>query len=417
MSSEKNKFLETAYGIGIKLCRNAIWDGDKCNWVGPSMEFMDNSWKVVQRSYSPDLYSGTCGIGYFLSFLYSQTNDRIIKKTALGCFEQSLEYLAQIPQNARIGFYTGWTGIINALEVCGHLIEMDMGKKRVDLLDSLLTCSLKDSGIDVLAGSAGAIPVFISQNSGKADKYIDFAKQIADYLIEIVHDRGNGWSWNTINPISTDSSANLTGFSHGTAGIAWAFIELYNVTKDEKYKHAAEKALEYERSWFDPQYGNWPDLRNKNENSNNEALYGSVAWCHGAPGIGLARLRHYDISGDEECKKEAEIAVNTTRRMIDQSLQSGQINFSLCHGVAGNTELLLSAGISLKNKEHINYAERVGESGITLFANPSKPWPCGIIGAGELPGLMLGIAGIGLFYLRLYDPSNIHSILITKSQP
>ena len=417
MGAEQDKFLEAAYGIGIKLSRNAIWSGNKCNWVGPSMEFLDNTWKVVQRSFGTDLYSGTSGIGYFLSFLYSQTQDNIIKKTALGCFEQCLANLEQTPANARIGLYTGWSGVVKALQVCGPLLGITEFEKQASLLvDSLMQSNLEESGIDVLAGSAGAIPVYVSQMPEDSGKYISFAKQIADYLIEIVHKTEKGWSWNTLDIHSKDHSADLTGFSHGTAGIAWTLMELYYVTKEEKYNDAAQKAFEYERSWFDPKYGNWPDLRNKNENTNAASLYGSVAWCHGAPGIGLSRLRAYDLSGGEVYKKEAEVAIGTTHKMINQSLQTGQMNFSLCHGLSGNAELLIMAGMSLKNTDFISYSQEVGDAGIKLYTNTGHAWPCGIMGAGELPGLMLGIAGIGLFYLRLYDRVHIPSILILNLQ-
>jgi lantibiotic modifying enzyme len=217
-----------------------------------------------------------------------------------------------------------------------------------------------------------------------------------------------------LNPASAGSANNLTGFSHGTAGIAWAFIELYNVTKERKYQQAAQKAFEYERALFSSQYGNWPDLReNNNDNTKTQAaLYGSIAWCHGAPGIGLSRIRAYELSSDETCKKEAEVAVHTTYNMINQSLQNGQANFSLCHGIAGNAELLIMAGASLKNKELINFGQQAGLAGINSYTNNSFQWPCGIIGTGEVPGLMLGIAGIGFFYLRLFNSPEIPSILI-----
>jgi class II lanthipeptide synthase len=414
MGSEQNKFLEIAYRIGIKLCRDAIWSGNKCNWVGPSMEYIDKTWKIVHRSYGTDLYNGTSGIGYFLSYLYSYTNDDIIKKTALGCFEQTIANIEQTHASARIGFYTGWAGIVKVLQSCSPLLKTHSFEKQTAfMLESLDQCNLRESGIDVLAGSAGAISVLIAQHTRIDDAYIITAKKIADYLIQIAHKTEKAWSWNTLNPGSTDSTGNLTGFSHGTAGIGWAFIELFNVTKEEKYHDAAQRAFEYERALFNSQYGNWPDLRNINDdNKSSASLYGSIAWCHGAPGIGLSRLRVYNLLADETCKKEAEIAVSTTSNMINQSLQSGQINFSLCHGIAGNTELLIMAGASLKNKELINYAQQVGEAGIKLYVNNSSPWPCGIIGAGEVPGLMLGAAGIGFFYLRLYDSLLIPSILL-----
>jgi len=418
METKQNQFLEIAYSIGTKLCRDAIWAGNKCNWVGPSLEHIDNTWKTVQRAYGTDLYSGTSGIGYFLSYLYSQTNDEIIRKTALGCFEQSVANINQTVPGARIGFYTGWAGIVRALQYCSPLLKTRAFEKQATLmLDSLEQCNLRESGIDILAGSAGAIPVLIEQHAKNNEGYISTARKIGDYLIQIACKTEKGWSWNTLNSDSKDSAKNLTGFSHGTAGIAWAFIELYIVTEEEKYLDAANRAFDYERAWFNSTYGNWPDLRNNNGSNNSAAAtYGSIAWCHGAPGIGLSRLRTYDLTADEMCKKEAEVAVNTTYNMINQSLQNGQSNFSLCHGISGNAELLIMAGNSLKNQELLNYGQQAGLAGINLYSKNSFLWPCGIVGVGEVPGLMLGIAGIGFFYLRLYDSLHTPSILLPKPQ-
>ena len=33
-------FLETAAFLGRRLCRDALWAGDRCNWLGDSMEFV-----------------------------------------------------------------------------------------------------------------------------------------------------------------------------------------------------------------------------------------------------------------------------------------------------------------------------------------------------------------------------------------
>lgn len=414
MNSGQDQFLEMAYTIGVKLCRDAVWAGNRCNWVGPSMEYMDGGWKTAHRAYGTDLYSGTSGIGYFLSHLYSQTNDTIVKKTALGCFEQAVANMDQTQPGARIGFYTGWSGMVKTLQDCSPLLGTEAFERQTRLmLDSLHQCDLNESGIDILAGMAGAIPVLIDRQEGREDACMASATKIADHLIRIADKTEKGWSWNTLNPGSTDPSGNLTGFSHGTAGIAWALVELYNVTKEKKYHEAAQEAFAYERAWFSSQYGNWPDLRNNQGNGKADAaVYGSVAWCHGAPGIGLSRIRAYDLLTDETCKKEAEVAVDTTYSMIDQALKSGQANFSLCHGIAGNAELLLLAGNSLEKRELIDFGQHTGRAGMNAYKDGSLRWPCGIVGAGEVPGLMLGTAGIGFFYLRLHDPLHIPSILI-----
>ena len=62
-----------------------------------------------------------------------------------------------------------------------------------------------------------------------------------------------------------------------------------------------------------------------------------VAWCHGAPGIGLGLLGALEQLDDAQIREEIDIALNTT---IQYSFAS---NHSLCHGALGNIELLLTA--------------------------------------------------------------------------
>ncbi len=130
----------------------------------------------------------------------------------------------------------------------------------------------------------------------------------------------------------------------------------------------------------------------------------AVMWCHGAPGIGFSRLRAWQILGDEIFREEASAAIRTTSRALSDTREG---NFSLCHGRAGNADLLLYAG-----PEYSSPARRVGEMGIEMYENERVPWPCGAPGGEETPDLMLGLAGIGYFYLRLHDPLQTPSVLM-----
>jgi hypothetical protein len=72
-----------------------------------------------------------------------------------------------------------------------------------------------------------------------------------------------------------------------------------------------------------------------------------LAWCHGAPGIGFARLRIRQLLPDdqllpdeESILAETETAVATTARALTGT---GLGNFSLCHGDGGNADMLLAA--------------------------------------------------------------------------
>src|SRR6266571_3023051 len=107
MNNSKTIFLKAAESIGVRLCRDAIWDGLRCNWLGDSMEFTSQAWTVVHRSFGPDLYSGTSGIALFLARLHQATTEPIFRITAEGAIRQALSRLGQVSPAARIGFYSG----------------------------------------------------------------------------------------------------------------------------------------------------------------------------------------------------------------------------------------------------------------------------------------------------------------------
>ncbi|HYP18471.1 MAG TPA: lanthionine synthetase LanC family protein, partial [Chloroflexia bacterium] len=54
------------------------------------------------------------------------------------------------------------------------------------------------------------------------------------------------------------------------------------------------------------------------------------------------------------------------------------------------------------------------DRGMVQYGQQRMPWPCGVMGGGENPSLMLGLAGIGYFYLRLYDPDKVPSVLMLQ---
>ncbi len=264
----------------------------------------------------------------------------------------------------------------------------------------------------MIAGSAGAIPALLTiYQKHKNDWLVDLAVRHGEHLLNTARKREQGWSWNTLG---MPGEWDLTGFSHGTAGISWALLELFQCTGQERFLDAARQGFGYEQSLFSTEQENWPDFRNRYESAVPETGNPSytVTWCHGAPGIGLSRLRAYKLSGEEARRREAEAALRTTVKMLNQSVYSGQGNYSLCHGVAGNTELIIYADQVLGNPDYKVFANQIGLQGIEQYQKNYIPWPCGVNGGGETPNLMLGLAGIGYFYLRLDDPIRNPSILI-----
>jgi len=183
-------------------------------------------------------------------------------------------------------------------------------------------------------------------------------------------------------------------------GKARALAELYAATQDGRFRAGALEAFRYERSCWSPAERNWPDFRGA------EPEY-PVYWCHGAAGIGFSRLRAWQILGDKELLAEALSALVTVR----EDMGSPE-NYSLCHGEMGNADLLIHASEVLSDEGWLTPAQAAAEEGFERFERRRVPWPCGLPGANETPDLMLGLAGIGHFYLRIADPQRTPTVLL-----
>ena len=394
-------FAETAWTIGMQLCRDAVWSDGACNWLGDAMEPLFGEWRVVHRSFGPDLYSGTSGIAMFLARLSRYGDEPLLRTTARGAMRQALAQRDEVPEEQRYSLYSGWLGMAWAmLDAAEMLDDRALAAEALNMVDALRGRELPATALDIIGGAAGAITglVALARRTGRA-ALVDEAVRLARFLIASANRDGDTWSWTTMPPMGDEPQRDLTGYSHGTAGIALALLELHALTGDASLREAAQGAIAYERRWFDEQQKNWPDFRS--------ASGCGMAWCHGAPGIGLSRLRAAQLTGDATMRAEAETALQTTYGALVHP--SPYDNFSLCHGLAGNAELFLGSG----EPRHRAVAENVGRMAVQAIAAPRQPWPCGVNGGGETPGLMLGLAGIGWFYLRLHDPAVPSVLLLT----
>ncbi|HEV2855334.1 MAG TPA: lanthionine synthetase LanC family protein [Thermoanaerobaculia bacterium] len=407
MDAERQQYLAVADALGARLCRDAVWDGRRANWLGDSMELVDGAWQVAHRSFGPDLYGGTSGIALFLARLYKATGEPLFRRTALGALEQTLSRLDKLVPPFRIGVYSGLTGVAYALAQCAILLGEDRFRDAAaQAAGDLLADEIRPEALDVVAGSAGAIPVLLGLSNllGNGD-LPDLARKHGENLLATARRQGDACSWATL-PAEGAALPDLTGFSHGTAGIGWGLLELAKATGEERYGEAAEGAFRYERRFFSPQHGNWPDFRGSQPGY-------SLAWCHGAPGIALSRARAFRLTGSEEAKREAAVAIQTTEMGVRQSLGYGAAaDFSLCHGLAGNAECAAVSARILGNGAGTGAERDLARFGIERYHNDRAPWPCGVPGGGENPSLMLGLAGIGHFYLRLALPDAVPSVLM-----
>jgi lantibiotic modifying enzyme len=401
-------YLDTAARLGSRLCDAAIWDGARCTWFGASMEKVGETWRQSRRTFGADPYAGTSGVALFLAQLNHFVPSDNLRRTALGAIEQALDPASQDdPQMQSGSLYSGQFGIGFCTAEAGALLEDESVVARG--LDVVRANSEGDeTSFDIVAGSAGRIGALVRLHRHFGhDWLLELANDAARHLIRTAHRGDRGWSWGFGG---TKYVANdLTGYSHGTAGVALALLELHAVTGDDDLRSAADEAIHYERSWFSAEQQNWPDFRRMPTQGPNDPFAYGYAWCHGAPGIGMSRLRAYQLTGRDDLKDEALTALRSTQR-TELALSTGY-SFGLCHGAAGNAELFLQASEILGDPAWLDVADSIARKGIDDFAEGGQPWPSGLDVTGEAPGLMLGLSGVGYFYLRMHGAAAVPSLL------
>lgn len=420
MRPTSNQFAEVAERIGFQLCRDAVWHEKSCTWLGWSKEFVRDKSHSTYEAMSASVYSGTAGIALFLAELFRFSPDPQIARVISGALNQ-IQLVLDDPTDAlqhhnRLGVYTGQLGIANALIHIGARLDLEQWTERgLALVLRLAKLEGSPKEIDVLSGSAGAIPLFLKLHRQYGyEEFANAALMHGERLLRCAVQEEEGCSWATVD---MSVRKNLAGYSHGAAGIVTACWELYRRFGDVRFLQMGEAGLRYERSLFDSAHKNWLDMRVMPGQTAEQAASCFFAWCHGAPGIGLARLRCAELVPDNEMvKNDLAAAIETCSARMSPPWKPGNGNYSLCHGAAGNAELLLMAGQQLGRADLTALAEKVGEEGIEFYVKQGLSWPCGNGGAGETPNLMLGTAGIGYFYLRLYDPVAVPSVLLISPE-
>jgi hypothetical protein len=414
--------LDAAARIGEALCLTAHWDteGRLCNWVGRGLrEVTQEAFTPTTAALGPDLYSGSAGVGLFLAQLYASTGDADCRRTSISAIARSIRQIDRRSTDLTcpLSFFCGHLGVAYAAQRVGALTgDERLGEQAALLFDRVSAAMNAPHPLDVIGGNAGAIPALLAMNGSAAGSHdCELAIDLGEELCRAAVRQEGVWTWDPNVGTGVDSACvPLTGMSHGAAGIALALLELYAATRRHDFLEAARGAFAYEDSVFNPNEGNWPDLRAVNPpgESPRPPSYGQ-AWCHGAPGIALARLRASAIdSGHADAHLAiARTAIDTTIRAIDENVVRDGYDASLCHGLAGLLEIVLIAATFLNEPA---FHQRVVAAATVLMERHDAQgnWPSGLISGGPNPSLMLGLAGTGYFFLRLHDPVRVPSVFL-----
>jgi lantibiotic modifying enzyme len=389
--------LEAAVATARTIVADAVWHERRCSWIGGMPEEGPGSTiAMTYQALGPDLYGGTAGVGLFLAEVAHVCDDPDVRACSLGALRHAASRAGSVTS---VGLYGGRFGIALALAAGGVLL----GEDELDEVAQTLAHANLDAGeeFDLISGDAGAIVALLALGHVLDDASLgDRAVVHGERLLERGTDVDGTLSWQS--PTIT-AKGGLAGFSHGAAGAATALLELAAATGDERYAEAASRAFAYEATLFDDEARNWPDLRESPTQPSSGAPVFVTFWCHGAPGIALSRLRALELGAGE--RAEADIALDTTEAWVDAALRVG-LNYSICHGLAGNAEILREGGRAPR------LVEAVALRGIETYAARGLRWPSGAHGA-PTPSLFLGDAGTGRFYLRLARPE-LPSLLLLR---
>lgn len=407
-----DRFVATARAAGDRLLLSANMGEDSIAWLGLSL-VGDKMWQLGPVGI--DLYSGISGIALFLGYLGDVTGEeryRAAAEVAANLLVRQIDLLDETPpealENFTVGVFNELGGPLYALSHLGALWRRD------DLLDAaarivpaLLALAPRDEALDIVSGSAGAILGLLSLHAVRpADETLEAARTFAGILERTAEETGPGIGWRcAVNP-----SRPLAGFSHGASGIAVALARLDRVLGNRDHAHLVDGALRYEHSVHDPERHCWLDLRDTTPER-----YSMIAWCHGAPGIALARA---DLTGylDDAVTLDRDLRDAITGMLqfgLTGEVITGTGNHSICHGDLGNSEALLVAAQARDDREVARQAMLVGSS---ILAHIERAgWLCGVPLGAETPGLMSGVAGIGYNLLRLAMPERIPSVLLLEA--
>jgi hypothetical protein len=420
-------FIEAAAGIGHALCRQAIWDvtGRLCNWMGRSSsrdEGHPDPNGLTSTALASWLYDGSAGIALFLAQLHAQTGDADFRRTALGAMHRSIRQVDRSPasrQSSPLSFFLGHLGLAYAARRVGALTEEAELHAPVDsILDRVIEAPSTPHRVDVVGGNAGAIPALLALGRMPGLKHCrELAIALGEELCRCALRQGNTCAWMPDAVAGPGTAATpLTGLAHGAAGIGLALFELHAITGRLDFLETARAAFRYEDSLFDHQTGNWPDqppVERSDADSAAKLPRSSVAWCRGAAGIALTRLRaaSLDQAHREDNLASARTAIATTLDAIDEQLIYSRADATPCHGLTGLTEIVWIAGEILDDPMYRDRALTVGRALIDRHAAPGD-WPSGVPSGGPNPSLMIGTAGVGYTFLRLHDPEGVPSILL-----
>jgi len=396
-------FASEADRIAADISDYAIRRGNSAAWIG--LDWMGDAESFQLTPLGPDLYNGVSGIAVFLAAHSAVTRYAPSGDLALAALTNLRRKLkdrnaGRFARSLGIGGATGLGSLVYALSVISKSLGDETVLADAHAASALMTDELiaADKRLDALGGSAGAILGLLRlYRDTQAGDVLARAVKCGEHLLR--QDRvgpeglrswvGHGLGQNALN-----------GMSHGAAGFAYALASLASVTGRDDFHAAAAESLAFENSTYDAERHNWPDRRHADKPG------WACRWCHGAPGIGLARAGLLERGAMDAATLRADIQGALTG--VEQAWPT-EID-TLCCGTLGSVEFIHEAGEAL-GRPDVRWVAAQRLSAVVQAARAAGDYRWNAGKRRFNLGLFRGLAGVGYTLLRQRDDT-LPNILI-----
>ncbi len=403
-----DELLRHAKAISHALRAQAIRSPDgSVSWIG--LGYLPVAERFQLQPTGPELYSGYTGIALYLAAFAQATGDNeygALALQALQILRRELTHennIVELTSSAGIGGATGSGSIVYTLvrisRFLGDTSLIDDANRLAAHISAEAIAT--DTALDVVSGVAGTILGLLALYDTTREQWVlDRAVACGQHLLRSRVQTPTGHrTWRTRSVAKP-----LAGFSHGAAGIAYALLRLFERANDAAFTAAAIEGIAYERSLFISSAGNWRDLREPGSVQRDEAQH-CTAWCHGAPGIALARLGGLMALDTADIRTDIDISLETTQRF-----GAGGVDH-LCCGGMGRVDVLIEGARRLGRPELLKAAHQQAGWAVRRAQRAGGYRTQSGLGMVD-PGFFSGTGGIGYTLLRLAHPESLPSVLL-----
>jgi lantibiotic modifying enzyme len=311
------------------------------------------------------------------------------------------------------GLFEGWPGVAVALRAWAGVTGDDTAGKAADTVIGQVAARMPDRlgdparCTDIISGDAGILLALVDGGAGPA--VAGAAGRVADGLVAAALDRPDGLHWR-MDPTPAYEHL-LPGFSHGTAGVAYALARAGETLGRTDLIDVAVRAADGLLTLGHQPGGGWavplmippkPDRPTVN-----------FGWCHGPTGVIRTFALLDTLRPDPRWRRGIDACLRGLRdSRIPERLYPGYWdNVARCCGTAGVGQVLLDRYRATGDPEMLAWSRRLADDVLarTLTTPAGATWSNFEHTATppDLPpeaGFMQGTAGIAGWLARLDAP-------------